>query len=479
MLGGLLASATPGLPEFSECRIGPEGAIGLKAECLEVSLPEDHAAPDGRQITVKVARLPARSRAPAAAPLVFIAGGPGQSAIETFAGARGAFSAVRQQRDILLIDQRGTGESSPLRCEALEEAEATLPQDEGMLAAWTRDCLASLEGDPRWYSTVDAVRDLEVLRERLGYPAYVLYGISYGTRVAQEYLRQYPERVERVVLDGVVPPDAILGTEIANDAQRALENVFRRCEQQESCAARFPALRDSVARIKELLGEDGRRVSVRDAYSGEMEDVTMSWPRVAMVVRMFSYAPETLSLLPLLLDDAVNERWDAIAAASSNQASEIGESINIGMHNAVVCTEDFPFFPVESAGTSDAYLGDEFLASLRTMCGEWPGRELPASFKSLVASDKPVLLLSGELDPVTPPHNAEQAMALLTNARHLVAEGQGHGVAMRGCMPRILADFYEGTGPADLDVECLEDFQADPFFLNRNAADLGGHDDQG
>lgn len=460
-------------PEFSECDIGPEGHEQVEAECLWFTVPENHADPQGRQIQLRVARLKARSSDPADAPLVFIAGGPGQSSIDSFVGVRQAFAAVRQQRDVLLVDQRGTGESNPLRCPRLEEEQTEAEPEH--LREWAADCAAELDADVRWYSTIDAVMDLELLRESLGYPQLALYGISYGTRVVQEYLRQHPQQVSAAVMDGVVPASEVLGYEIGNDAQAALDMMLDRCAADAACSEAFPGLRAQLQAVRSQLDKGPFEVEVRDAYTGEIKGTTMSWPRFAMLLRMFSYAPESVSLLPLLIADAANGEWQSVAAASARQEEEMEDMINIGMHNSVVCAEDVPFMSPDERKTvnEEAYLGTMMVESIEAICESWPVREVPADFKSLVETDRPVLLLSGEADPVTPPSNGEKVLQGLSNGLHLVANGQGHGVAWRGCMPRIVADFYQHAKPGELDTKCMEKFVADAFFINRNTPAMG------
>lgn len=473
--GGLLAAAAgPAAADFSACQIGPENMPRLEAECLWFIVPENHSAPDGRQIRLRVARLKARAAEPADAPLVFIAGGPGQSSLDSFVGLRQAFAAVRQQRDILLVDQRGTGQSKPLRCPRLEEEGLEADIEPEQVKAWAKDCVASLDADVRWYSTIDAIADLELLREHLGYPQFALYGISYGTRVVQEYLRRHPDRIYAAVMDGVVPASEVLGTEIAIDAQRALDMMLDRCAEDALCNEAFPGLRAQFEAVRRQLDKGPFEVEVRDAYTGELKGTTMSWSRFAMLLRMFSYAPESVSLLPLLIADAARGDWQSVAAASTRQEEELEDMINIGMHNSVVCAEDAPFMQPEQRKQANdgAYLGMTMLDGIDAMCDAWPVREIPASFKEPLETDRPVLVLSGEADPVTPPENGEKIMPGLSNALHLVARGQGHGIAWRGCMPRLVANFYATAEPARLETDCLENFVADPFFINRNSPAL-------
>lgn len=460
-----LAATTPGL---EPCRIGnPAGGVKLAAECTEIEVAEIPGAPESRRITLAVAVLKARSGRTDAAPLVFIAGGPGQSTLESFPPVAGAFEEIRRNRDILLIDQRGTGQSNPLQCEMLDDVETIADFDPETARESARRCIASLEADLRFYTTLDAVRDLETVRQRLGYEQLVIYGISYGTRVAQEFLRRHPDRVDSVILDGVTVPGEALGPRIAADAQRALDLMFTRCEETAECTKRFPGIRARFSELKARLEREPVTVDLRDPFTGERTEASLTWMRAATLLRMYSYAPETVSLLPLLLDQATSGDWQGYAGSLLALERQHENLLYIGMHNSVICNEDAPHFS-SIAVDEPGYLGTISTDFLGAMCAVWPTREMPEDFMMPVESDVPVLLLSGEVDPVTPPRNGEQVAAHLSNARHLVAPGQGHGIAWRGCAPKLLAQFVQERDVEALEADCLDKLAPSPFFIDRN-----------
>lgn len=470
ILAAMLLSAAPVGPDFEDCRIGQPGAgPRLAAQCTTLTVPENRPEPDGREIELKIARLRARSGDSELPPLVFIAGGPGQSATESFPAVAGAFEDVRRYRDILVIDQRGTGGSNPLACPELEES-AAIPVDFDPEVARQAaiDCVAALDADVRFYTTLDAVADLEAVRMAFGHEQFVLYGISYGTRVAQEYLRRYPDHVNAVILDGVTVPGEALGPEIASDAQRALDIMFERCAATAECDETFPQLADRFNALQERLESRPLTVNLRDPYTGERTQTDISWPRAASLFRMYSYAPESLSLLPLLLTQAEAGDWQAFAGNLLALERESETLLYTGMHNSVVCSEDAPAIATASPSQEPAYLGTLTVDFIRAICSAWPSRAMPKDFYAPVESDTPVLLLSGEADPVTPPENAEAVLEHFSNARHLVAPGQGHGIAWRGCTPKLLAEFVTERDPQALDAKCLQKLSASPFFIDRN-----------
>jgi pimeloyl-ACP methyl ester carboxylesterase len=452
----------------------------ISAECGRFEVAEDRDAPDGRSISLAVAVLPATTHKRAGDPLVFITGGPGQSALESYVLAHRAFARLNRHRDIVLLDQRGTGDSNPLRC--------PLPDDWQALAASSQaqrklalDCLQALPGDPRFYTTSVAIRDLAELLTALDYERVNLYGISYGTRVAQAFARGYPERTRSVILDGVVPLDRALGPDISLDAQRALDMMFRRCAGEQACRERFPRLAGDFRQLQQGLRAAPVTLTLADPATAELteHEFTEDWLRG--VVRMFSYAPDTVALLPLLIDRAVREGdFAPLAAQALLLSRQLEDALATGMHNAVVCTEDLPFIAAtgdadhadsevgdnNAATSEDTYLGAGMLESLRAVCSVWPRGELDRDFRSPWRSAIPTLILSGEADPVTPPANGEHLLHSLSEALHVVGPGQGHGMYARGCTPRIMEDFVAAASVAGLEVDCIQRLRPAPFFLS-------------
>ncbi len=460
---GLAAAAVPALaqPEWAEgerCRLATDAVPAAYAQCATLAVPLDPAAPDGPTIGVFVARIPALSAEPRPDPLLLIAGGPGQSTVDFYLQQRGAFEPARRDRDIVLVDQRGTGRSAEgFRC--------TVPQDLSLDTAGAETlnrvidgCAAELTHDPRFYTTSVAVRDLERVREALGLETWNVYGVSYGTRVAQHYLRRYPGRVRAVVLDGVVPPPLALGPDVAREAQRALEQIFARCGGDALCGERFAALPQLFAEVLARL-EAGA--------SEETDPPPISALELRTLVRFMSYSAATVSLLPVLISEAHAGNYAPLAGQARTLLRELPESLSFPMSNSVTCTEDVPFVEAGATGGLEAtYLGTAILDALRLICARWPTGAIDDDFKAPVGSATPALLLSGEFDPITPPAYAERVIAEgLSNSVHLVGRGQGHGLVGVGCVPRILRSFLEGPAPAELDASCLDREPPTPFFL--------------
>lgn len=455
--------------ELYPCRIsaGP-GYPGIKAECGTLLRPLDPAEPAGKTIELAVAVVPALSLEPERSPLVPIAGGPGQSTVEFFAAYANAFEPVRRSRDIVLLDQRGTGDSAPLDCPAGEDPLAAEQTPEAA-AREARRCLDDLAHDPRFFTTSVAVTDLEALRQALGVPAFNLYGISYGTRVAQHYARRYPKATRTVILDGVVPPQVALGPAIATEAQRALEAIFARCAESPPCAERFPGIVAEFQSLQERLAGSTVPVSIADPLTGREESFPFGDSALAGALRLLSYHPNTVALMPLLIHEAFNGNYGPLAAQYLMSARSLGDSLSLGMHNAVVCTEDAPFFEHEAVTREDresTYIGALQLDALEAMCAVWPRGVMDENLREPLDTDVPVLLLSGDADPITPPRFAELAAAGMSRSLELTGEDQGHGQLTRACIPGIMAEFVDTAAFATLETECLERQFAMPFFLD-------------
>jgi len=455
------------------CHLSAPGtATRLPARCGALTVYEDRAAQSGRQISLRVAVIPALSRNPAPDPLFYITGGPGGASTQDFVQFAWVFERINQERDIVLVDQRGTGQSHPLDCPMLPDDDTVSLSDDEILKQSVAHCLEQLDADLDLYKTSIAMDDLDDVRAALGYEKINLYGISYGTRAALTYLRQHEDRVRTVILDGVLPQDEPLGASIAGDAQRALDLIFDRCAADSACAQAFPDLRQEFHMLMESLEQEPAQVTAPHPATDEPTEVEFTSDALAATVRLFSYSQETAALLPLLIHTAqTSGDLSRLAAQYLIVSQELRDTISEGMHHSVICAEDAPFYydGEKFAGDTDAemqsYLGEIYL-ELEKVCALWPVTEVPADFKTPVSSDVPVLLLSGEADPVTPASNGGQAARTLTHSLHLVAPGQGHGIIARGCLPRVAADFIEQGGLQELDTACVGDIRPMPFFVS-------------
>ena len=452
----------------SGCVLETPGVSKRYARCAALEVPLDPEVPEGDSFELFVARIPAQVANPEPDPLLLIAGGPGQSTVDFYMQIRGAFGPVRRNRDIILVDQRGTGRSAEgFQCESPEDIDFQIA-GEGELEALSAECLAGLKHDARFFTTSAAVRDLEAVRRALGVDQWNLYGISYGSRVAQHYLRRYPENVRTLVLDGVVPPTLALGPDMALNAQAALDGIFERCARDDGCAMRFGDMASLFDDLMSRIQDTPVSVATGETATGEVEKTLVTEEYLMGVTRLFSYSDTSAALLPLIIDEAANGRFQMLLAQAELIRDNLERTLSFPMHNSVICSEDYPFETAEiSLGTTDAYLGTSVVDALHAICAQWPQGVVDPDFREPLVSAHPVLLLSGSNDPATPPQYAEDAIAEgLSGALHLVVPDQGHGMAPIGCVPDLMQEFIETAATEGLDADCLDRVMATPFFLS-------------
>jgi pimeloyl-ACP methyl ester carboxylesterase len=455
---------------FAPCALSVARAGAVEAQCTTLAVPENHEDPEGRKIDLAIALAAAEGEA-APDPVVMIAGGPGQSAREAYPLVAGAFADVNRTRHVLLVDARGTGGSHPLKCEDAEGRSAVMDDPGASMEAARafaqrcRDALAK-DSDLRYYGTGDHIRDLDLVREALGVTQLNLYGGSYGTRVAQQYAKRYPQHTRTVTLDSLVPNSLVLGQEHARNLDAALQSQFARCREDAACnrnlgdpAQKFEALR------KRLRAGNLPPVRFRDPVSGEWRSEAPAYSHLGLLLRMYAYEPAAASMLPLIVHDASAGHYESLIAQSRSVYTLVSDSIMHGMQLSVMCTED-PELAVDPRDR-DTLMGSEFIEFILAQCAVWPKGERAADFRAPLSGDVPVLAVSGELDPVTPPRYGDEVIQRLPNGRHLVLPGQGHGVIGIGCMPKLFAQFLENADARALDESCLKRLAASPPFAGK------------
>ncbi len=444
---------------FTPCTLSAQMATQtVEAQCTRMLVPEDRAAPHGRRISLAIAWIPAKNDAKPD-PMFMIAGGPGQSALGSYPGISGAFAEVGKKRDILLVDQRGTGGSNKLACINAQGKNGIVEDSTDSLAqarAYAQRCAAQLStrADLRFYSTTDAIQDLDDVRRAIGASQINLMGISYGTRVAQQYAKRYPGHTRTLTLDGVAPNSLVIGNEFARNLESSLDRQFARCASDRGCAQRLGDPRQRLNALMAQLKTHPPQVDYRDAVTGQAKSEAMTTDHIATLARMFAYAPQIAGLLPLELNEAAQGRYAPLMALSKLLDGMLGEELTAGMQLSVICTEDAGELQVDPKD-ANSLLGTQMVASLQAQCAVWPHGARPADFRKPLTGKVPVLILSGEFDPVTPPRYGDEVLRSLPNARHLIVRGQGHNVLPVGCMPKVFASFVDGANARTLDVACL------------------------
>jgi pimeloyl-ACP methyl ester carboxylesterase len=333
----------------------------------------------------------------------------------------------------------------------------------------TAACLKKFGERVRFYTSSAAVADLAAVREALGYPSIDLYGVSYGTRVAQLYMRRYPQSVHAAILDGVTYPEQAIGPATPQDGERALDLIVSRCEHSRDCTAAYPGLRQDLDGLRRQFGPQKSLITIDDPNSGLPLKIEFNRSMLNASIRFLSYSATQASLLPALIHRASQGALAPLAAQTVMTARQVGDQLASGMQNSVICSEDVPFFApadIDRAAISRTYQGTDQLDALQEICKLWPRGPVDADLHSPLHSDIPTLLLSGEADPVTPPADAARAARGLAHHRHLILSGEGHGQVTTGCVPRLMAEFLDAASPEMLDAACLERHIPAPFFVN-------------
>jgi pimeloyl-ACP methyl ester carboxylesterase len=465
----LLAACSPvpdsvrGAVKLTECHLpGLERA----ALCGTHEVWENRAAGTGRRIAIQIAVIPARRRGAESDPIVVLAGGPGQGAIALAPQVLPLFTRLIDTRDLVLIDQRGTGNSNPLDCDPDEGGPLQSVFEDSLPEKMVLECLRALNGDPRHYATTTAAADLDEVLGALGYAKVNLWGGSYGTRMALELMRRHPGRVRTATLDGAAPMDMKLPFSFVADGEAAFDKLLKGCESEAPCRAAYPDLRRDVSTLRARLARQPKQASVTDPISGEPQGVRVTENVLLSGLFRPLYAAELASLLPLAITRAAQGDFSPLLAQNLEFTGDIADNLSVGLHLSVVCSEDVPrITPEDLVQASRSFFGRVLVDDFIRACRHWPRAELPADFYEPVRSQAPVLILSGGIDPATPPRHGAQVAATLPNARHAVAPNVSHGVSSHGCAPRLIERFVRLGDAKALDVACLERMPRPLFVL--------------
>lgn len=434
------------------------------ALCGKYEVFEDRKAKTGRKIALNLLLLPALSEKAAPDPLFYLAGGPGGAAT-TYATAW-FMTRLRRERDVVLIDQRGTGQSNPLQCNLNgDRSDMRGYFTEFYSEAALINCRTELEkvANLTLYTTEIAMDDLDEVRSALGYERINLYGGSYGTTAALSYLRQHPKQVRAVAVFGVAPPDFKLPLPFAKGVQNAMDRLIADCAADTTCHTAFPDLRREFDEILAKLDKGPVNVTAMNVVTKQPQTLALSRPAFVDIMRMLLYFPPTISLLPAMIHKASIGDFSTLVTVAFQVINQIDGQIARGMQLSVICAEDLPFVTEqeivrESAGT---FYGEARARAFVKACEKWPKGTVSPTFATPVKADAPVLLISGDVDPVTPPWIAEAAVRHLPNGRqYRIPNGSHYSYE---CSENLIADFIERGTTQGLDASCLEQIKRLPF----------------
>lgn len=455
---------------LAPCEV-PGASEGSKetVRCGSFDVFEDRERKRGRKISLKIVVFPATGADKAPDPLFYIPGGPGSSATEDAPYIAQELAKIREHRDLVFVDQRGTGGSNPLNCDFFNPADLRSYLGEYFPLAHVRKCREQLEpkADLKLYTTTIAADDLDNVRAALGYDKINITGGSYGTRAAQVYLKLHPSRVRAVILHGVSPTNQFMPRDFPGHTERALNGVIAECAADDACRAAFPNLAAEVKSVLERLLRGPVEVELKRA---EIVRISLSRDLVAEAVRYMLYQPGAASRIPLFIHLAAQGNFQPLAEAAISYRQQIVATGSNGMYLSVTCAEDLPLIkPGEGERNGvNTFLGDYRLRQQRAACALWQRGKIPKDYAEPTRADVPALILTGEWDPVTPPVYGDAAAKYLSRSIHVVVPHGGHGFGgLNGidCINKLMVEFIERGTTAGLDTSCVKSISRRGFAL--------------
>ncbi len=474
-LAGFSQPSTAGTAsiKLERCEV-PGVGPGVKESvlCGSHEVFEDRQRKTGRRIAIKIVVFPATGANKAPDPFFYIPGGPGSSATEDAPYVAGDFAKIRERRDLVFVDQRGTGGSNPLNCEFFDPADLQSYFGHWNPPARVSKCREQLEknADLRLYDTSTAMDDLDEVRAGLGYAKINLFGGSYGTRAVQAYIKRHGKNVRSAILQGISPTDQFMPVDFPLHNERALNGVIDECAADAACRAAFPNLRTEVKAVLDKLIGGPVEVEIRVPNSEKTAKVRLSRDLAAEAVRYMLYQSAGAGRVPLYLHLASKGNFTPLANAALFYRQNIVATGATGMYISVTCAEDLPWIKpgVGERNAQNTFLGDYRLRQQREVCGLWPRGEVPKDYFEPVRSNVPVLIVTGQWDPVTPPEYGDKLTRTLRNSLHIVIPSGGHGFGgLEGldCLPRVTNDFIDKGTARGLDTTCVKNIRRPGFQL--------------
>jgi len=438
---------------------------------MTVPVFENREKGAGRELNLHVVILPATGDDVAPDPVFFLPGGPGQGAAALAGHVVGLLDEVHRERDIVLVDYRGTGDSHPLDFEMsgddiLKSLSDPMPREiiERELVRLNK------KADLTQYHTNAIVDDLNDVCDYLGYEEINLWGGSYGTRVALVFLRRHPERIRSAVIKGVAPMGYAIGAGFSTYAQDSLDRTLEACAADPDCSSAYGDVGAHLEKLFARLEKNPVVVPVKNPLDGSTVEVTITPDVIALTLRDALYAMPMHATLPGMIARGARGQFEEWAELSLSFTVMMGEQLCEGLFLSVAKAEDAPLleginFDERTRGT---FLEARFAKGLMSAFEAWPGATVDPAFWEPVRSDVPVLVVSGALDPVTPAMQGEEAVKHLSNGLHLVFDNGSHGdAAFRPCMDEVYADFFRSGTVEGLDTSCASKVRPTQFTIER------------
>lgn len=467
------SSKPPALTALTPCEVpGTNPSNKDKARCGTFEVFEDREHQAGRKIALKIVVYPATGADKAPDPLFYIPGGPGSSATEDAPYVAQQMAKTRQHRDLVFVDQRGTGGSNPLNCNFFDPKNLQSYLGDYFPLPDVRKCGEELEpkADLKLYTTSIAMDDLEDVRRALGYGKMNIIGGSYGTRAAQVFLKRHPGSVRAIILHGVSPTNQFMPRDFPQHTERALNGVVAECAADKDCHEAFPNLEAEKKNVLERLLRAPVEVEIKRGTSNETVRLSLSRDLVAEAIRYMLYQAGAASRIPLFIHLAAQGNFVPLTNAAINYRRNLVATGSNGMYLSVTCAEDLPLIkPGEGERNgANTFLGDYRLRQQRAACALWPRGKIPADYAQPTVSDVPVLILTGQWDPVTPPIYGDTAAKHLSHSLHVIVPHGGHGFGgLNGidCIDNLITSFVEKGTTSGLDTSCVSSISRQGFQL--------------
>jgi len=441
--------------------------IKSRVQCGKLEVPENYALATGEKISVNFAVLPAIDKSQNKAPLMFLAGGPGQASVELASHIFNTFNEIRKSHDIILVDQRGTGNSHPLECDESSASNVYEITPEDFSEQEIKDCIAQFKGDLSQYNSENAIRDFDAVRSALGHEKIHIYGGSYGTRAGLVYMRMFPDSLKSVVLDSVGPIEVPIGT-FGQSAARSFNLLLDNCKNDESCKTAYPALEDEFKAVVTRLEQAPVKLEIAHPRLGTKTNFVLSRSKFISNLRLQLYSMETRTLVPLVIHQAYLGNYQPLVGLIA--MSDGGMGMYVGLTLNIVCNEDLPKIS-QAMFANDAnnnFGGSDSHNTWLQACPLWPKYSVNEEFYQSVTANIPTLILSGDLDPVTPPSNGDKSAETLPNNHHIISKNNSHIVASTSCGINIINEFLTTLDPKNLDETCLSELKSETFMTHLN-----------
>jgi len=441
--------------------------IKQQVQCGKLMVPENYQQPKGQQISINFAVLPAIDNSKNKEPLMFLAGGPGQAAVTLAGGLYKAFNEIRKTRDLILVDQRGTGESHPLQCDEVEGLDPYIALPEDFKQKDVKNCLNEFKGDLSQYNSENAIRDFDAVRVALGHEKIAIYGGSYGTRAGLVYMRMFPESLSSVVLDSVGPIEVPIGL-FGQSSARSFDLLLQACKKEASCNEAYPELADDFNKVVSQLEQSPITMNIPHPRLGTSTELKISKSKFISTIFMQLYSTQSRSLVPLTIHQAAKGNFSPFVGLTAVGDGATG--MFIGLTFNIVCNEDMPKITEEmfKADADNNFNGDISHYAWKIACPVWPRYRPSENFYNPVTANIPTLIISGELDPVTPPSNGDFSAKTIPNSKHIVMKNSSHTPGVSPCAINMISEFLEKKNPNDLDESCLKDIPEESFMTGLN-----------